>query len=77
MAYDFYFAPLGGSIKNAFGLYEHGTGRCVYYSDGGQWFFEMGTGKPSFYVSEGVLYDPVGKPLRLNVDTAPLKGAKS
>jgi hypothetical protein len=55
-----YFTTLGpGSPKGALGVYEHGTGRLVLYSDGTPgddvWFFAMADGTPSFYVSDGAL----------------------
>jgi hypothetical protein len=69
----FYFATLGpGSPKGALGLYEHGTARCLFYSEGtggdAEWFFDMGTGRPTFYVSEGAAYLANGSPLNLGVD---------
>jgi hypothetical protein len=52
-----YFAPLNiARPQDGVGLYEYGTGRCKYYTDGGEWFFDMSDGEPTFYASEGALY---------------------
>jgi hypothetical protein len=72
----YYFATLGpGSPKRALGLYEHGTARCLFYSEGtggeAEWFFEMGTGRPTFYVSKGAAYLADGSPLNLGVGLPP------
>ena len=38
MADKYYFAPLKpGEPQEGMGLYRHGTGACIYYSDGGEW----------------------------------------
>ena len=56
MADKHFFAPLvPGQPQQGMGLYRHGTGELVYYSDGGAWFFEL-TGKPKLYLSEGRFY---------------------
>lgn len=56
-----FFAPLvAGRPEEGMGAYNRRTGRCEFYSDGGQWFFEMGTGKPAFYVDEGAFYGAGG-----------------
>jgi hypothetical protein len=57
-----FFAPLTGKSSNGMGLYDE-TGKLLYYSDGGDWFFEVETGKPSFYAADGALFLPDGKPL--------------
>jgi hypothetical protein len=57
----FYFAQLKpGYPKEGMGLYDRDTGVCKYYSDGGQWFYEMGTGTATFYIADGKLYSPDG-----------------
>ena len=66
-----YFAPLkAGKPQEGMGLYEHGTGRCVYYSDGGEWFFESGTGTPTFYVADGCLHRANGERTKLRLPGA-------
>ena len=63
MTNDLYFAPLNPGIpETGAGLYECGTGRLVYYSDGRNWFFETGTGKPVLYVKDGHLFWADGTP---------------
>ena len=52
------------------GLYQHGTGELVYYSEGprdghgAQWFYEMSSGKPSLYAADGQLFWRDGTPFR-------------
>jgi hypothetical protein len=38
------------------GFFGSTDGRLRYYSDGGEWFFEAGTGRPVFRVVEGKIY---------------------
>jgi hypothetical protein len=69
-----HFAPLKpGQPEDGYGLYEDGI--CKYYSAGGRWFFEMGTGRMAFYTTEdGTLYTPDGQVVsRAGLDTSPLK----
>ena len=71
---EFYFATLGpGSPGGAMGLYQHGTGICKYYSGGGQWFYEINSGKPAFYLADGVPYLPDGRVASLDADLSPIK----
>ena len=62
--HNYYMAPLGPGE----GVYEYGTGRCLWYSDGGQWFYVMGTSEPAFYIVEGVAYQPDGTLANLKID---------
>jgi hypothetical protein len=68
-----YFAPLNiARPQDGVGLYEYGTGRCRYYTDGGDWFFDMSNGEPTFYASEGALYHVDGTlitDIRINNDS--------
>ena len=61
MAGEWFFAPLRpGDTKAGFGAFCRKTGRCLYYSEGArgdtEWFFEMGTGKPVFYLKDDQLH---------------------
>jgi hypothetical protein len=51
-----YTATLGGTERGAMGHYELGSGRLVYYNDGGKWFFGAGTRTPAFYIEDGAIY---------------------
>ena len=60
MAGEWFFAPLRpGDTKGGWGAYCRKSGKCFYYSEGPrgdtEWFFEMGTGKPVFYLRDGRL----------------------
>ena len=51
MPTNFYFSPLKpGSPDAGMGAYELGTGKLLFYSDGGKWFYAAGTGRAAFYV---------------------------
>ena len=58
MAVELFFALLNpGDSKGGWGAYDKATGTCRYYSQGvGEWFFEMGTGRPAFYVEAGSVH---------------------
>ena len=60
MAREWFFALLNPSVAHGgWGAYDRKTGKCLFYSDGAragtEWFFEMGTGKPVFYLRDGQL----------------------
>lgn len=56
MAGDWYFSPLVPGIpERGMGAYEMGTGKLLYYSDGGQWFYEARSGRAAFYMDAGGL----------------------
>ena len=50
-----YTASLGGK-PGAIGYFDLGTGRMMYYNDGGEWFFERETGTPVFYIRDGAIH---------------------
>jgi hypothetical protein len=63
MGREWYFALLRPNIADGgWGCFDRTTGACLFYSEGnglnverGEWFFEMGTARPAFYLKDGVL----------------------
>jgi hypothetical protein len=51
-----YTAPIHGPRPGAMGYFELGTGRLACYNDGGEWFFEAGTGTPTFYIKDRAIH---------------------
>jgi hypothetical protein len=64
---SFYWALLRpGYPPGGVGLYELGTGKCLYYTDAkvygdGDWFYDMSNGKPALYISQRQIYWADGK----------------
>ena len=60
----FYLAPLSPGE----GVFEYGTGRCLWYSVGGHWFYDIETNELAFYMVEGVPYRSDGTLANLQID---------
>lgn len=65
---NWHLTPMSGNVPAKSLAFYDGKGAMQYYSAGGQWFFEAGTGKPAFYVDGRNMYWADGRPILLNID---------
>ena len=56
MAANYYFAALKpGAPADGLGAFVTGSGRCCYYSSGGVYFYEVGSGRAAILIEAGLL----------------------